>query len=186
MTKDELIREINNCSSWHVVCHDGNRINVIAENEESFMDFPDNVEYLEDISVNWEALKTAKNRFLSNAYALLDLVNDYVNTPIERRNWVGASEYAFGQLRKSLKDMSHKTEQTLNGCHMDPSVGPTYELPQHGVIITLDNGQELYGERQYSTFMSSDFQNKAIDFGNFIIPTAIIRSIQKCGDGNDD
>lgn len=25
-----------------------------------------------------------------------------------------------------------------------------------------------------------------IDFGNFIIPTAIIRSIQKCGDGNDD
>ena len=24
-----------------------------------------------------------------------------------------------------------------------------------------------------------------IDFGNFIIPTAIIRSIQKCGDGND-
>ena len=192
MTKDELIREINNCSSFCAFCHDGSTINIIAENlensighPENFMEFPDDVEYLEDISVNWEALKTAKNRSLGNAYALLNLINDYVNTPIERRNWVGASEYAFGQLRKSLKDMSHKTEQTLNGCHMDPSAGPTYELPQRGVIITLDNGQELHSERKYSTFMSSDFQNKAIDFGNFIIPTAIIRSIQKCGDGND-
>lgn len=185
MTKDELTREINSCTSWHVVCHDGNRINVIAENEESFMDFPDDVEYLEDIPVNWGALKTRKNRFLNNVYALLDLVNDYVNTPIDQRTFLGASEYNFNQLKKKLKDMSHKTEQTLNGCHMDPSAEPTYELPQHGVMITLDDGTRLHGERQYSTFMSSDFQNKAIDFGNFIIPTAIIRSIQKCGDGND-
>lgn len=192
MTKDELIREINNCSSFCAFCPDGSTINIIAENlensighPENFMEFHDDVEYLEDISVNWEALKTAKNRSLGNAYALLNLINDYVNTPIERRNWVGASEYAFGQLRKNLQDMSHETEQALNGCHMDPSAGPAYELPQHGVIITLDNGQELHGERQYSTFMSSDFQDKAIDFGNFIIPTAIIRSIQKCGDGDD-
>nr|DAF41675.1 MAG TPA: hypothetical protein [Caudoviricetes sp.] len=186
MTKDELIREINNCSSWHVVCHDGNRINVIAENEESFMDFPDNVEYLENILVNWEALKTAKNRSLGNAYALLNLINDYVNTPIERRNWVGAQEHAFGQLKKKLEDKHNDIIRAITGCRIDESAGPTYELPQHGVIITLDNGQELHGERRYSTFMSSDFQNKAIDFGNFIIPTAIIRSIQKCGDGNDD
>lgn len=186
MTKDELIQEINACSSFHVVCHDGNMINIIAESKDTFMKFPDDVEYLKDILVNWRALQTTKNRLLSNVCALLDLINDYVNTPIERRNWVGASEYAFGQLRKNLQDMSHETEQALNGCHMDPSAGPTYELPQHGVIITLDNGQELHSERQYSTFMSSDFQNKAIDFGNFIIPTAIIRSIQKCGDGNDD
>lgn len=193
MTKDELIIEINNCSSFCAFCYDGSTINIIAENlensighPENFMKFSDDVEYLEDISVNWEALKTAKTRSLGNVYALLDLINDYVNTPIERRNWVGASEYAFGQLRKNLQDMNHETEQALNGCHMDPSVGPTYELPQHGVIITLDNGQKLHGERQYSTFMSSDFQNKAIDFGNFIIPTAHIQSIQKCGDGNDD
>ena len=185
MTKDELIREINNCTSWHVVCHDGNMIRIIAENGDTFMEFPDDVEYLEDISVNWEALKTRKNRFLNNVYALLDLVNDYVNTPIERRNWVGAQEHAFGQLRKNLQDMSHETEQALNGCHMDPSAGPTYELPQNGVIITLDNGQELHGKRAYRSLSTGDLSSVAIDFGNFIIPTAIIRSIQKCGDGND-
>lgn len=192
MTKDELIREINNCSSFCAFCLDGSTINIVAENlensighPENFMEFPDDVEYLEDISVNWEALKTAKTRSLGNAYALLDLVNDYVNTPIERRNWVGAQEHAFGQLKKKLEDKHNDTIRAITGCHIDESVGPTYELPQHGVIITLDNGQELHGERQYSTFMSSDFQNKAIDFGNFIIPTAIIRSIQKCGDGDD-
>lgn len=89
MTKDELTREINNCTSWHVVCHDGNMVRIIAENGDTFMDFPDDVEYLEDISVNWEALKTTKNRSLGNAYALLNLINDYVNTPVEQRNWAG-------------------------------------------------------------------------------------------------
>lgn len=185
MIKDELTREINSCTSWHVVCHDGNMIRIIAENGDTFMEFPDDVEYLDDISVNWETLKTAKNRSLGNAYALLNLINDYVNTPIERRNWVGASEYAFGQLRKNLQDMSRQTEQVLTGCHMDPSAGPTYELPQHGVIITLDNGQELHGKRAYRSISTSDLSNVAIDFGNFIIPTAHIQSIQKCGDGNE-
>lgn len=185
MIKDELIREINNCTSWHVVCHDGNMVRIIAENGDTFMEFPDDVEYLEDISVNWEALKTAKNRSLGNAYALLNLINDYVNTPIERRNWVGASEYAFGQLRKNLQDMSHETEQFINGCHIDESVGPTYELPQRGVIITLDDGRELHGKLPYDDICISDFEDTAIDFGNFIIPTAIIRSIQKCGDGDE-
>lgn len=192
MTKDELIREINNCSSFCAFCHDGSTINIIAENlensighPENFMMFSDDVEYLEDISVNWEALKTAKNRSLGNAYALLNLINDYVNTPIERRNWVGAQEHAFDQLRKNLQDMSHETEQALNGCHMDPSAGPTHELPQNGVIITLDNGQELHGKRAYRSLSTGDLSSVAIDFGNFIIPTAIIRSIQKCGDGND-
>lgn len=185
MTKDELIREIDNCSSWHVVCHDGNRINVIAENEESFMDFPDNVEYLEDISVNWEALKTAKNRFLSNAYALLDLVNDYVNTPIDQRTFLGASEYNFDQLKKKLEDKHNDTIRAITGCHIDESVGPTYELPQRGVIITLDDGQELHGERTYRSISTGDLSNVAIDFGNYIIPTTLIQSIQKCGDGNE-
>ena len=89
MTKDELTREINSCTSWHVICHDGNMIRIIAENEDTFMELPDDVEYLEDISVNWEALKTAKNRSLGNAYALLNLINDYVNTPVEQRNCAG-------------------------------------------------------------------------------------------------
>lgn len=185
MIKDELTREINNCTSWHVVCHDGNMIRIIAENEDTFMEFPDDVEYLEDISVNWEALKTAKNRSLGNAYALLNLINDYVNTPIERRNWVGAQEHAFGQLKKKLEDKHNDTIRAITGCHIDESVGPTYELPQHGVIITLDNGQKLHGRRAYRSLSTGDLSSVAIDFGNFIIPTAIIRSIQKCGDGNE-
>ncbi|WP_242363483.1 hypothetical protein [Limosilactobacillus antri] len=192
MTKDELIREINNCSSFCAFCYDGSTINIIAENledsighPENFMKFPDDVEYLEDISVNWEALKTRKNRFLNNVYALLDLVNDYVNTPVERRNWVGAQEHAFGQLKKKLEDKHNDIIRAITGCHIDESVGPTYELPQNGVIITLDDGQELHGKRAYNDIYPSDFDDKAIDFDNFIIPTAIIRSIQKCGDGNE-
>lgn len=186
MIKDELTREINNCTSWHVVCHDGNMIRIIAENGDTFMEFPDDVEYLENMSVNWEALKTAKNRSLDNAYALLNLINDYVNTPIERRNWAGAHQANLELNMKSIKDNINKVNQIAATIGRGMSDSPASKLPQHGVIITLDDGQELHGERQYSTFMSSDFQNKAIDFGNFIIPTAIIRSIQKCGDGNDD
>lgn len=186
MTKDELIREINNCTSWHVVCYDGNMIRIIAENGDTFMEFPDDVEYLKDISVNWEALKTLKNRFPNNVYALLDLVNDYVNTPVEQRNLAGAHQANLELNMKSIKDKINKFNQLAATIGRGMGDSPASKLPQHGVIITLDNGQELHGERQYSTFMSSDFQNKAIDFGNFIIPTAIIRSIQKCGDGNDD
>ena len=185
MTKDELIQEINACSSFHIVCHDGNMINIIAESEDTFMKFPDDVEYLKDILVNWRALQTTKNRLLSNVYALLDLVNDYVNTPIEQRNWVGAQEHAFGQLKEKLEDKHNDTIRAITGCHIDESVGPTYELPQHGVIITLNNGQKLHGKRTYRSLSTGDLSSVAIDFGNFIIPTAVIQSIQKCGDGNE-
>lgn len=175
MTKDELIREISYCSSFHAFCHDGSTINIIAENlensvghPENFMNFPDDVEYLDDISVNWEALKTAKNRSLGNAYAILNLVNDYVNTPVEQRS-------SFDETRKNTR--------AITACHVDESAGAI--LPQRGVIITLNDGQELHGKRAYRSLSTGDLSSVAIDFGNFIIPTAIIRSIQKCGDGND-
>lgn len=193
MTKDELIREINNCSSFCAFCPDGSTINIIVENlensvehPENFMNFPDDVEYLDDISVNWEALKTAKNRSLKGVYAILKLVNEYVNTPVEQRNWAGAHQANLELNMKSIKDKINKVNQLDATIGRGMSDSPASKLPQHGVIITLDDGQELHSERKYSTFMSSDFQNKAIDFGNFIIPTAIIRSIQKCDDGNDN
>lgn len=177
MTKDELIIEINNCSSFCAFCYDGSTINIIAENledsighPENFMNFPDDVEYLDDISVNWEALKTTKNRSLGNVYALLNLVNDYVNTPVKQRS-------SFDETRKNIR--------AITACHVDESAGAIYELLQRGVIITLNDGQELHGKRPYDDICISDFEDTAIDFGNFIIPTAIIRSIQKCGDGND-
>lgn len=192
MTKDELIIEINNCSSFCAFCYDGSTINIIAENlensighPENFMMLSDDVEYLEDISVKWEALKTAKTRSLGNVHALLNLINDYVNTPIERRNLVGAQEHAFGQLKKKLEDKHNDIIRATTGCYIDESAGPIYELPQRGVIITLDDGRELHGKRSYDDICISDFEDTAIDFGNFIIPTAIIRSIKKCGDGNE-
>lgn len=192
MTKDELIREINNCSSFCAFCCDGSTINIIAENledsighPENFMNFPDDVEYLDDISVNWEALKTAKNRSLGNVYAILNLVNDYVNTPVEQRNWAGAHQANLERNMKGIKDNINRFNQLAAtiGRGMDDS--PASKLPQHGVIITLNNGQELHGKRTYRSISTGDLSNVAIDFGNFIIPTAIIRSIQKCGDGND-
>ena len=177
MTKDELIREISYCSSFHAFCYDGSTINIIAENlegsvghPENFMNFPDDVEHLDDISVDWKALKTDKNRFLGNVYAILNLVNDYVNTPVEQRS-------SFDETRKNIR--------AITACHIDGSVGPTYELPQHGVIITLNNGQKLHGKRTYRSLSTGDLSSVAIDFGNFIIPTAVIQSIQKCGDGNE-
>lgn len=177
MTKDELIREISYCSAFHAFCYDGSTINIIAENlegsvgqPENFMNFPDDVEHLDDILVDWKALKTDKNRFLGNVYAILNLVNDYVNTPVEQRS-------SFDETRKNIR--------AITGCHIDESVGPTYELPQNGVIITLNNGQKLHGKRAYDDIRISDFEDTAIDFGNFIIPTAHIQSIQKCGDDNE-
>lgn len=177
MTKDELIREISYCSAFHAFCYDGSTINIIAENlegsvghPENFMNFPDDVEHLDDISVDWKALKTDKNRFLSNVYAILNLVNDYVNTPVEQRS-------SFDETRKNIR--------AITACHVDESAGAIYELPQRGVIITLNDGQELHGKRPYDDICISDFEEAAIDFGNFIIPTVHIQSIRKCGDDNE-
>lgn len=192
MTKDELIREISYCSSFHAFCHDGSTINIIAENleesvgqPENFMNFPDDVECLEDISVNWEALKTAKNRSLGNVYAILNLVNDYVNTPVEQRNWAGAHQANLERNMKGIKDDINRFNQLTATLDRGMSDSPASKLPEHGVIITLNNGQELHGKRTYRSIITSDLSDVAIDFGNFIIPTAHIQSIQKCGDGDE-
>lgn len=178
MTKDELILAINN-KTIYSASYDSKEESIDVEwDGDNFLSFPDSASNLSDIEGNYAAQDT------DDLFSLFCLINRYVNTPIDQRNWVGASEYAFGRLKKQLKDISHETEQALTGCHMDPSAGPTYKLPEHGVIITLDNGQELHGKRAYNDIYPSDFDDKAIDFDNFIIPTAVIRSIQKCGDGN--
>lgn len=190
MTKDELIIKISYCSAFHAFCYDGSTINIIAENleksvghPENFMNFPDDVEYLDDISVNWEALKTAKNRSLKGVYAILKLVNDYVNTPIEQRNWAGAHQTNNGLNMKSIN--LNKVKQLATAIDKKMSDSSASKLSQHGVIITLNNGQKLHGRRAYRNIITDDFSSAAIDFGNFIIPTSVIQSIQKCGDGND-
>ena len=179
MTKDELILAINNETVFSASYDSDENYFEVTWDGDVVAAFAEEASNLDGVENNFVGQNT------DDVFILLCLINRYVNTPIDQRNLAGANEYNFGQLKKQVEDKNKDTIQAITGCHIDESVGPTYKLPQHGVIITLDNGQELHGERQYSTFMSSDFQNKAIDFGNFIIPTAIIRSIQKCGDGDD-
>ena len=179
MTKDELILAINNETVFSASYDSDENYFEVTWDGDVVAAFAEEASNLDGVENNFVGQNT------DDVFILLCLINHYVNTPIDQRNLAGANEYNFGQLKKQVEDKNKDTIQAITGCHIDESVGPTYELPQNGVIITLDNGQELHGERQYSTFMSSDFQNKAIDFGNFIIPTSIIRSIQKCGDGDD-
>lgn len=179
MTKDELILAINNETAFSASYDSDENYFEVTWDGDVVAAFAEEASNLDGVENNFADQNT------DDVFILLCLINHYVNTPIDQRNLAGANKCNFGRLKKQLEDKDKDNIQAITGCHIDESVGPTYELPQNGVIITLDNGQELHGERQYSTFMSSDFQNKAIDFGNFIIPTAIIRSIQKCGDGDD-
>lgn len=179
MTKDELILAINNKTAYSGSYNSEENYFEITWDGSMAAGFPYEAKTLDDVEQDFA------NQSADDIFTLLCLINRYVNTPIDQRNWVGAQEYNFGQLRKKLKDMSYQTEQALTGCHMDPSAGPTYELPEHGVIITLDNGQKRHGERPYNALDLAEFDDAVVDFDNFIIPTRIIRSIQKCGDGDD-
>ena len=179
MTKDELILAINNETVFSASYDSDENYFEVTWDGDVVAAFAEEASNLDGVENNFADQNT------DDVFILLCLINHYVNTPIDQRNLAGANKCNFGRLKKQLEDKDKDNIQAITGCHIDESVGPNYELPNSGVMITLDNGQELHGERQYSTFMSSDFQNKAIDFGNFIIPTAIIRSIQKCGDGDD-
>lgn len=179
MTKDELILAINN-KTIYSASYDSKEESIDVEwDGDNFLSFPDSASNLSDIEGNYAAQDT------DDLFLLFSLLNRYVNTPIDQRNWVGATEYNFGQLKKKLEDKHSDTIRAITGCCIDESAGPIFELPQRGVIITLDDGQELHGKRPYDDICISDFEDTAIDFGNFIIPTAIIRSIKKCGDGNE-
>lgn len=179
MTKDELILAINNETVFSASYDSDENYFEVTWDGDVVAAFAEEASNLDGVENNFVGQNT------DDVFILLCLINRYVNTPIDQRNLAGANEYNFGQLKKQVEDKNKDTIQAITGCHIDESVGPTYELPQRGVIITLDDGRELHGKLPYDEICISDFEDTAIDFGNFIIPTAIIRSIQKCGDGDD-
>lgn len=179
MTKDELILAINNETVFSASYDSDENYFEVTWDGDVVAGFAEEASNLDGVENNFVGQNT------DDVFILLCLINRYVNTPIDQRNWAGANEYNFGRLKKQLEDKNKDTIRAITGCHIDESVGPTYELPNSGVIITLDDGRELHGKRPYDDICISDFEDIVIDFGNFIILTAIIRSIQKCGDGNE-
>lgn len=162
MTKDELILAINNKTVYSGSYNLEENYFEITWDGSVAAGFPYEAKSLDDVEQDFTGQST------DDIFTLLSLINDYVNTPGEQRS-------SFDETRKNIR--------AITACHVDESAGAI--LPQRGVIITLNDGQELHGKRPYDDICISDFEDTAIDFGNFIIPTAIIRSIQKCGDGND-
>lgn len=84
----DLIREINECTSYMATfdCKTG-RIAVCISGG-VILSFDKNVEYLDDIDINFGWLHlygTNKQKNLGNFYALLNLINQFVNTPVEER-----------------------------------------------------------------------------------------------------
>lgn len=83
----ELIDEINNCTSYKARI-DGKSIYLLTSSEDCLTTFSCDVNYLSDIKFNYRFLDcepNAKCYDLGNFYALLNLINDFVNTPIEKR-----------------------------------------------------------------------------------------------------
>ena len=83
----ELIDEINNCTSYKARI-DGKMIYLLTSSEDCLATFSCDVNYLSDIKFNYRFLDCEPNvkcYNLGNFYALLNLINDFVNTPIEKR-----------------------------------------------------------------------------------------------------
>lgn len=179
MTKDELILAINNETVFSASYDSDENYFEVTWDGDVVAGFAEEASSLDGVENNFVGQNT------DDIFILLCLINRYVNTPIDQRNWAGAHQANLELNMKSIKDKMNKVNQLAATIGRGMSDSPASKLPQHGVIITLDDGQELHGKRAYDDICISDFEDTAIDFGNFIIPTAIIRSIQKCGDGND-
>lgn len=84
----ELINEINNCTSYNAL-NVGKTISIRTSSNACFAHFNCDVNYLSDINFAYRYLDYdsagAKCHDLGNFYALLNLINDFVNTPIEKR-----------------------------------------------------------------------------------------------------
>ena len=82
-----LIDEINNCTSYKARI-DGKMIYLLTSSEACLATFSCDVNYLSDIEFAYRYLDYdagSKCHNLANFYALLNLINGFVNTPIEKR-----------------------------------------------------------------------------------------------------
>ena len=110
----DLIREINNCTSYMATFDSERKIIGVCISNCMVADFKSDVEYLDDIDINFGWLHlygTNKQKNLGNFYALLNLINQFVNTPVEER--FSAEKYTvevfktdYGILKKDVKRYS--------------------------------------------------------------------------------
>lgn len=87
MKINELVNKINSCTSFKAIRDEEyKRLVVYLGNNSSLMTIKYNVEYLEDIHATYEYLDSYNPcGDLGNFYALIKLVNEFVNTPVEER-----------------------------------------------------------------------------------------------------
>lgn len=87
MKINELVNGINSCTSFKAIRdEEKKRLVVLLGDNSSLMIIKYNVEYLEDIDITYAYLDSCEPcGSLGNFYALINMVNEFVNTPVEER-----------------------------------------------------------------------------------------------------
>lgn len=87
MKINELVNKINSCTSFKAIRDEEyKRLVVRLGNNSSLMTIKYNAEYLEDVDTTYEYLDSYNPcGDLGNFYPLINLVNEFVNTPVEER-----------------------------------------------------------------------------------------------------
>ncbi len=87
MKINELVNGINSCTSFKAIRDEENkRLVVRLGDNSSLMTIKYNAKYLEDIDTTYEYLDSYNPcGDLGNFYPLINLVNEFVNTPVEER-----------------------------------------------------------------------------------------------------
>ncbi|AYP98134.1 hypothetical protein DVR01_01055 [Limosilactobacillus fermentum] len=121
MKINELVNEINSCTSFKVTRDEENkRLVVHLGDNSSLMTIKYNVEYLEDIDITYAYLDFYKPcGDLGNFYELINLVNEFVNTPVEERK--PESKY-----RIRLKGFNSDNGHQYLTCHTHDATGKLF------------------------------------------------------------
>ena len=87
MKINELVNEINGCSSFTAEKDDDEKcIYIGTDSYDNFAAIKYDVHYLDDVSMFFFPLDVSNDcRNLGNFYALLNLINKFVNTPVDKR-----------------------------------------------------------------------------------------------------
>ena len=87
MKINELVNEINECSSFTAEKDDDEKcIYIGTDSYDNLATIKYDVHYLDDVSMFFFPLDSSNDcRNLGNFYALLNLINKFVNTPVDKR-----------------------------------------------------------------------------------------------------
>ena len=133
-----LIDEINDCTSYKARI-DRKMIYLLTSSEDCLATFSCDVNYLSDIKFNYRFLDCEPNvkcYDLGNFYALLNLINDFVNTPIEKR---------YPEKKYRLRWIDDKLGKTFLGFNNQwtEKFWSTYGVPTSNTIFTESELEQL-------------------------------------------